>query len=498
MRGLALVLCPILSLFLFSSCMTCGGDGAGDEDDDFDDDSDVPGAPLNLTATPSGTMSIWLEWGDADEWEDGFLVERSTDGESFEQVAELPKHHEEFPSVYYEDTGLRPDTTYYYRVRAFNEHGFSDYSNVASATTLEWEGFSEPVYYDVGDNAGFVVLGDLDNDGDLDLAMTDTISKSNSEKGDYYIFVFLNDGNGVFGPKSSYEVGSRPRSIAMGDFNGDGYLDIAVANKYSYDVYIFFNEGNGTFNSANIYTVDGKPYSVAAGDLDNDSDIDLAVAITNGGGRLAVFMNNGDGTFAAPVYYDAGSTLPLSLVAGHLSDDNDLDVAVSHYEAMVSVLLNKGNGTFHPPVVYELGGGEFESIALGDFDGDSSLDIVVATGSGVGILVNDGDGTFAFGGDYPCIGSTEAVATGDFDLDGDVDIVVVGGMGWEYSDPGVVSLLFNDGDGTFERALVQDIPEGRQLRSVDVGDLDGDGDLDVVAVSNRDDVVVVLFNLLIP
>ncbi|HDH97406.1 MAG TPA: hypothetical protein ENF73_06745, partial [Proteobacteria bacterium] len=444
-----------------------------------------------LTATPSGTISIWLEWTDADEWDDGFSLERSTDGENFEQVAELPYHHEEDRRVYYEDTGLRPNTTYYYRVRAFNEYGYSDYSNIASATTLEWGGFSEPVYYEVNkNNLVFVALSDLNADGDFDIvAVAESISG--------VVSILLNNGDGSFGPQADYDVGVRPTSATAADFDGDTYPDLAVANGYSNSVSVLFNEGDGTFGAAVDYEVDGWAYSISAGDFDNDSDKDLAAVLGDSGGKLAILMNDGDGTFASPVYYDAGSTLPLSLVAGHLSDDNDIDIAVSHYEALVSVLLNKGNGTFHSPVVYELSGGEFGSIALGDFDGDSSLDIVVATGFGVGLLVNDGDGTFAPGGDYDGAGSTEAVATGDFDLDGDVDIVVVGGTGEGYSDPGVVSLLLNDGSGAFERALVQDIPEGRQLRSVAVGDLDGDGDLDVVATSNRDDVVVVLFNLLI-
>ncbi|HDH97367.1 MAG TPA: fibronectin type III domain-containing protein, partial [Proteobacteria bacterium] len=150
MRGWYVVV-VLAFAFVLCSCMFGSGESAGGDDDAIPNGEDnVPGAPRNLTATPSGTMSIWLEWTDADEWEDGFLVERSEDGMSFEQVAELPYHHEEDPRVYYEDTGLRPNTTYYYRVRAFNEYGYSDYSNVASATTLEWEGFSEPVYYDVG------------------------------------------------------------------------------------------------------------------------------------------------------------------------------------------------------------------------------------------------------------------------------------------------------------------------------------------------------------
>jgi len=492
MRGLALVLCPILSLFLFSSCMTCGGDGAGDEDDDSDDDSsdNVPGAPLNLTATPSGTMSIWLEWGDADEWEDGFLLERSTDGESFEQVAELPRHHEEFPSVYYEDTGLTPDTTYYYRVRAFNEYGFSDYSNVASATTLEWEGFSEPVYYDVGTSPRCVRLGDLDENSALDTAVVNYDGSS--------VSILLNNGGGSFAPRNDYEVGDSPGSVAIADFNGDTYPDLAVANGYSNSISVLFNEGDGTFGPAVDYEVDGRAYSISAGDFDNDSDVDLAVAVSNGGGKLAILMNDGDGTFASPVYYEAEALMSCDSAVGNLSEDNDLDIVTGDFGGGVSVFLNKGNGSFHSPVRYEEPKGD--TVALGDFDGDSSLDIAVTPvgTAGVGILFNDGDGTFSYGGEYSGVGSSFSLSVGDFDLDGDVDIVVVGGTGTHSTDPGLVSFYINQGDGTFVRAIIYDIEGGVRLRSVAVGDLDNDTDPDVVAVAYYSDVVVVLFNLLIP
>lgn len=174
MRGQILILFP----FLFSSCVTCGSDEVGTQDDDTDDDDfddddtdNVPGAPKDLVATASGTMSIWLEWQDADELEDGFKIERSLDGTNFEEIADVPFHHEEDPTVYYEDEGLRPDTTYYYRVKAYNEFGESDYSNIASAKTLEWEGFSEPVYYDVNEAPIFIGLGNFDDNEALDLAV---------------------------------------------------------------------------------------------------------------------------------------------------------------------------------------------------------------------------------------------------------------------------------------------------------------------------------------
>ena len=135
---------------------------------------------------------------------------------------------------------------------------------------------------------------------------------------------------------------------------------------------------------------------------------------------VSILLNNGDGTFASPVYYEAEA--PLSSAVGNLSEDNDLDIVTGDFGGGVSVFLNKGNGSFHSPVRYEEPKGD--TVALGDFDGNSSLDIAVTPvgTAGVGILFNDGDGTFSYGGEYSGVGSSFSLSVGDFDLDGDVDI----------------------------------------------------------------------------
>lgn len=312
----------------------------------------------------------------------------------------------------------------------------------------------------------------------------------------------MNKGDGTFWPKEDYQVNHSPYSIGMGNFDGDSDLDLAVASWESKKIAILFNDGDGVFDSRVDYEFSGSPYSISTGDFDNDSDIDLAASISNGGGKLAILMNNGDGTFALPVYYDTEGMGPISLAVGKLNGGNDLDVAVSDYLTdNVSVFLNKGNGTFDSAVLYEVLE-EPMDIAFGDFDGDNSLDIAVACSyfytRKVSILFNDSDGTFSSGGNYSGAGSTRSLAAGDFDKDGDIDIAVIGGIESSPDRLGLISFLFNQGDGTFIRGLSYDIPQGGGLNSVAVGDLDNDSDMDVVATSYYYDVVVILFNLLIP
>jgi hypothetical protein len=157
-------------------------------------------------------------------------------------------------------------------------------------------------------------------------------------------------------PGAQYEVGIRPASVAVGDLNGDGWLDLTTANLSSADVSVLLNNGDGTYAAAVHYATDRYPLSVAVGDLNGDGWLDLAVA--NYGayleqGNVAVLLNNGDGTFGAPVLYGAGER-PRSVAVGDLNNDQWPDLAVANgYD--VSVLLN-------------------QSTTPGDVDGDGDVD----------------------------------------------------------------------------------------------------------------------------
>ena len=118
--------------------------------------------------------------------------------------------------------------------------------------------------------------------------------------------MLLGKGDGTFGSAVSYAVGTQPWSVAVGDFNGDGSLDLAVANKGSDNVSILSGKGDGTFRSAVNYTTGSAPESVAVGDFNRDGKLDLAVG-NSGSNNVSVLLGNGNGSFQTAVNYPVGS-----------------------------------------------------------------------------------------------------------------------------------------------------------------------------------------------
>ncbi len=169
------------------------------------------------------------------------------------------------------------------------------------------------------------------------------------------VSVLLNNGNGTFALPVKYVAGFDPRSVAIGDLDGDGDLDLATANSFfsvSDTVSVLLNHGDGTFATHVQYGTGVNPTFVGMGDLDRDGDLDLAV--TNSLSRsVSVLINHGNATFAAHVQYGTGTT-PSSVAIGDLDRDGDLDLAVANrfFNPSVSVLLNDSDGTFAPETRY--------------------------------------------------------------------------------------------------------------------------------------------------
>jgi hypothetical protein len=342
-------------------------------------------------------------------------------------------------------------------------------------------------FYDVGLYPLSVVLGDIDGDGDADLAVANQGCPDRG--GD--ASVLRNQGNGIFEDRVQYTFDACPNGVALGDFDGDSDADLALADgteSTQDNVRVLWNMGSGTFEVAAAYHVGRAPTSPVAGDLDGDGDIDLAVA-NEFGESISVLLNRADGTFEPSVEYTVGDE-PISVALGDLNGDGKADLAVANRESgTVSMLRNLGDGTFatFPPL--DLGNKTYV-VAIGDLDGDADRELIVGQPNSVSVFRNRGDGGFEDPLAFPLAGlAPHSIALGDLDGDGDSDIAAASGAG-------IVSVLRNRGDGTFEAQMPYGI--GGSSSCVVLGDLDADGDADLVIADDEAGRVSILLNRTTP
>jgi hypothetical protein len=346
--------------------------------------------------------------------------------------------------------------------------------------------FAAAVNYAVGSEPASVFCADLDDDNDLDLAVT------NSNYYDSRVSILMNNGDGTFATAVNYGVGYSPKSVYCADLDDDTDLDLAVANSAG-NVSILKNNGDGTFAGAVNYGAGNTPQSVFCADLDGDDDLDLAVANADlFSGNISILKNNGDGTFAGAVNYAAGGG-PYSVFCTDMDGDDDLDLAVAnHWGHSLSILMNNGNATFQPPVNYDPGGGGIypNSVFCADLDGDLDMDVAVANGltDDVWILMNYGDGSLGPIQYYSAGDAPRSIFCADIDDDADMDLVVANESGNN------VSIHENNGSGAFLSAV--NFSVGQDPYSVFCADLDADADLDLAVANFNSDNVSILLNLM--
>jgi Calx-beta domain/FG-GAP-like repeat len=277
-----------------------------------------------------------------------------------------------------------------------------------------------------------------------------------------------------------YTVGWSPSEVRAGDFNGDDIPDLATLNISTNDVSVLMGNGDGTFQPArSSYAGDGYPLaSLAVGDFNEDGKLDLATGSNfydlygYGIDDVVVLLGHGDGTFAAPRYL--GTDLPAqSVVTGDLNGDDHLDLVVVSWDdtsqtGSLSVLLGGGDGTFALAST-DPEDGFRPSPALADFDGDGNTDVVL----GRELFLGNGDGTLREPSDIG-VDAYWGTIVGDFDGDGDFDLA---GTNFDR-----VSVLRGNGDGTFQPA--QFFAAGAYPYSINAADVNGDSVLDLVMLTS--------------
>jgi hypothetical protein len=352
---------------------------------------------------------------------------------------------------------------------------------------------------------GSIAVADVNGDGYLDVIAA---NGNNST-----VDVLLGNGDGTFRPQLTNPVGFGASSLVVGDLNGDGYTDLIVSNSGANTISILLGNGDGTFKPQQTYAVGAQPSGsyfapyLALGDFNDDGKLDIIVE-SSADRSLNIFIGNGDGTFQTvqPVATIAGAG---ALAVGDFNGDGFLDVAVVNGPSttqtglnQVAILLGKGNGTFQTPTEYP---GQVYSgfVAVGDFNGDGKPDLAVSDIEGVSVFLGNGDGTFQAGTHFIAgdgiLNIPSQLLVGDFDVDGKDDVAIslssataiLENNGEVYTGGGGLAVLYGNGDGTLQPVKIYDAGD---WRAIAMGDLNGDGRMDLVMASPANSSVYALLN----
>jgi hypothetical protein len=368
--------------------------------------------------------------------------------------------------------------------------------------------FAGAVNYPTGANSQAIVSADFNGDNVLDLAVA---NYSNSTVSVLIGNVNgLGEADGTFQPAVTSATGSFPLSLAVGDFNDDGNLDVATAN--AYDVSVMLGNGNGTFGTPSSMGVIGNPQSVAVGDFNGDGLLDLGV-ISNYyysppyncyyyyyypcyyygyyQSYANVLLGNADGDGQADGTFSAANSTFLdyashsTALAADLNGDAYDDFVSFNSNGYVTVLMGHGSGYLHGPALYYTGNYS-NALAAGDLDNDGDTDLVTANyySNSVGVLLGNGLGGFSAPVNFATGGSPVAVALGDFTHDGKLDVLAA------ISGAGQLIVLHGEGDGTFSLPAIAATVSS--VRGTAEGDFNGDGWPDAATANGNSNASVLI------
>jgi len=443
----------------------------------------VPGAPFGLMATVNSATSVTLTWTAPSDGETAtaglsynLRVGTTPGGSDVVEPMSLTSGLRKIaqrglvqPTTWTLD-GLAGGQIYYWSVQAID--------TALAGGPFGVEGsFTQPIFSDVsagvtGVDQSSVAWGDYDDDGDLDVLIT-------GDSGSGLIARVYRNTGGTFSDITAGLTGVYRSSVAWGDYDNDGDLDILLTGRLGFGSYIsrVYRNTGGTFSDISAGLTGVSDSAAAWGDFDNDGDLDILLTGDSGSGFISRVYENTSGTFS-DISAGLSGVHRGSVAWGDYDSDGDLDIllAGSSSTVRISHVYQNTSGTFSD-IGAGLTGVNYSSVAWGDYDNDGKLDILlsgeVSIGSSVSKVYRNTGGTFSDISAGLTDMDRSSVAWGDYDNDGDLDILLTGSASGT-----PMSQVFENTSGTFS-----EITSGLTdvlFSSVAWGDYDGDGDLDIL------------------
>ena len=378
----------------------------------------------------------------------------------------------------------------------FNNDGKADLASVSSGfdhldinLNLGTGTFAPAVNYVTGFVARTVVVGNFNGDSQPDLAVSSDFPSHDG------VSILLGNPDGTFQTFQKFDAGGQTtRSLAIGDFNGDGKQDVVTANDgfANNSLSALMGTGTGTLNSPRVFMAGQSPVGVAVADFNSDGILDV-VAVNHDGtkGTISMMRGNGDGSFVAPYSLSISTSQPIA--SGDLTGDGVADMAVitgNGSGTQISVLPGTGVGSFGASIAdLVFTSVQVNDVTIRDVNNDRKRDVIAVSSLGVSVFLNNGNGTFGEEADFPPAQRCSWVTLNDFNGDGKLDAVVANNDGT--GSPGG-SILLGNGNGTFNSPT--SISTGGPASFVETGDFNRDGKADLTFMHGND-TVSVLFGL---